>query len=80
MPRRGAKKSIVKAPAAAAVFKLKEAAKRQAPTGSDGREWRNETQKVRQHPPAAASTTKWDCSDETQKKEEQEPEPPEAEG
>eukprot|EP00971_Amphidinium_carterae_P090271 1787255-Amphidinium_carterae.1 len=52
-----AKKSMVKAPAAAAVYKPKEAAKRPAPTGSDGWEWRNETQKVRQQPPAAASTT-----------------------
>eukprot|EP00971_Amphidinium_carterae_P183202 3635670-Amphidinium_carterae.1 len=73
MPRRGAKKSIVKAPAAAAVFEPKESAKRRAPTGSDGWEWRNETQKVR-------PSSKWDWWDETHRKEEQEPEPPEAEG
>eukprot|EP00971_Amphidinium_carterae_P335283 6471056-Amphidinium_carterae.1 len=68
MPRSGAKKSILKV-------------HKPLPTShSDGGERWNETQKVRQQPSAAASTTKWDWWDETQKKDEQEPELIEAEG
>eukprot|EP00971_Amphidinium_carterae_P289494 5747982-Amphidinium_carterae.1 len=61
MTRRRAQKATAKAPADAALYKAKAAAKPPpAPTGSDGWEWWNEIQQVRPQPAAAASTTKWE--------------------
>eukprot|EP00971_Amphidinium_carterae_P344727 6485296-Amphidinium_carterae.1 len=68
MPRTGAKKSTLKGPKPTAASR----------SYGSGR-W-NETQKVRQQPTAAAWTTKCDWLDETQNKDGQEAEPPEAEG